>query len=612
MPENVNTSSLAMSSIESANAANNDDSEIMIKVDHVSMSFNMASEQLNSLKEYAVALAKGKLFFEEFKALDDISFEVHKGDVFGIMGTNGSGKSTMLKIIAGVLEPTKGSCTVNGNIAPLIELGAGFDMDLSARENIFLNGALLGYSKQFIEDHFDEIVEFAEIEKFLDMPLKNYSSGMVARIAFAIATVIIPDILVVDEVLSVGDFMFQRKCEERITELIEQHGVTVLIVSHNNDQIARLCNKAIWIEKGHTRLIGDASLVAHVYGGLGGRIGSSESEKIVFNALKKCENMHNYESLYQVVNEENPFSVSSKLLLQRWNKTTTDTVVLAAIGTHINSIVANAFAATKNAPILPTNPDSLTDTTMSIIYKLHPKKIVVFNLGNYSEKMLKEISDFDWDTEILYFGKNSESPFDFSKAIYEYGAEHNLWNESLALVDPDDNLESLALSPLLYHDCCPVIITSGESKELDYIKEMIANGSVEVAYCTNGLSNLDFGSNNETKSVSFQGSSLYERCFNIFEFVDQRVRKAIEKEGQLCIAMLHMSQWPLLVSCGPYCAASGTGILLVDTTNLDSIADVLNYISLNSSRIDQVVFLGNEHGLQAEDFKLLSSALVVF
>ena len=188
MPENVNTSSLA-AAVEDLSE---DNRRTMVKVDHVSMIFNMASEQLNSLKEYAIQIARRKLFFEGFTALDDVSFEVKKGDVFGIIGTNGSGKSTMLKIIAGVLEPTKGTCEINGNIAPLIELGAGFDTELSARENIYLNGALLGYSKEFINDHFDEIVEFAEIEKFLDMPLKNYSSGMVARIAFAIATVIVP------------------------------------------------------------------------------------------------------------------------------------------------------------------------------------------------------------------------------------------------------------------------------------------------------------------------------------------------------------------------------------------------------------------------------------
>ena len=283
MPENVNTSSLA-AAVEDLSE---DNRRTMVKVDHVSMIFNMASEQLNSLKEYAIQIARRKLFFEGFTALDDVSFEVKKGDVFGIIGTNGSGKSTMLKIIAGVLEPTKGTCEINGNIAPLIELGAGFDTELSARENIYLNGALLGYSKEFINDHFDEIVEFAEIDKFLDMPLKNYSSGMVARIAFAIATVIVPEILVVDEVLSVGDFMFQKKCEDRISELIEKHGVTVLIVSHSNAQVERLCNKVIWIEKGHTRMMGDAASVCRVYGGLGGRTGSAEAEQRVFEALQR-------------------------------------------------------------------------------------------------------------------------------------------------------------------------------------------------------------------------------------------------------------------------------------------------------------------------------------
>ena len=250
MPEIVNTAPL-----QDFELGNEDDGrETMIKVDHVSMVFNMANEQMNNLKEYAIALARRELMFKELKALDDVSLEIRKGDVFGILGTNGSGKSTLLKIVAGVLEPTTGSCIINGNIAPLIELGAGFDLELTARENIYLNGALLGYPKSFIEQNFDDIVSFAEIAPFLDMPMKNYSSGMVARIAFAIATVIVPDILIVDEVLSVGDFMFQQKCERRIMELIKEHDVTVLIVSHNNDQIERLCNKAIWIEKGHPRM----------------------------------------------------------------------------------------------------------------------------------------------------------------------------------------------------------------------------------------------------------------------------------------------------------------------------------------------------------------------
>ena len=179
-----------------------------VEVKDVTMIFNMASESLGSLKEYFISLARHKLFFEEFRALKNISFDVHRGEVVGLVGTNGSGKSTMLKIIAGVLEPSEGEVKVHGNIAPLIELGAGFDPELSARENIYLNGALLGYTKEFIDANFDGIIEFAELKDFVDMPLKNFSSGMVARIAFAIATINEPDILIVDETLSVGDVFF--------------------------------------------------------------------------------------------------------------------------------------------------------------------------------------------------------------------------------------------------------------------------------------------------------------------------------------------------------------------------------------------------------------------
>lgn len=246
-------------------AADHEGEEPIVKADHVRMVFNIASEQLHSLKEYFIAIVKHELYFKEFIALDDISFQVYPGEVFGLMGTNGSGKSTMLKIIAGVLEPSSGSCYARGVIAPLIELGAGFDMELTARENIFLNGALLGYSKQYITEHFDEIVDFAEVGDFLEMPLKNYSSGMVARIAFAIATVIIPDILIVDEALSVGDQFFQEKCERRIKKLIDEYHVTVLFVSHSTEQVRRICRKAIWIEKGEMRMIGTADEVCNAY-----------------------------------------------------------------------------------------------------------------------------------------------------------------------------------------------------------------------------------------------------------------------------------------------------------------------------------------------------------
>lgn len=240
----------------------------IVEVDQVSMIFNIANEKMQSLKEYFIKIARGELMFKEFVAVDNVSFTVNRGDVFGLVGTNGSGKSTMLKIIAGVLEPSKGTCKVNGSISPLIELGAGFDPELTARENIYLNGALLGHSKQFLDEHLDEIIDFAELHDFMEMPLKNYSSGMVARIAFAIATVTEPDLLIVDEVLSVGDFLFQEKCENRINNMIE-NGTTVLIVSHSTDQIERLCNRALWIEKSRLKMVGSASEVCAAYRRLG-------------------------------------------------------------------------------------------------------------------------------------------------------------------------------------------------------------------------------------------------------------------------------------------------------------------------------------------------------
>lgn len=238
--------------------------EYSIVAENVSMHFNMASERLESLKEYFIKLLKRQLFFKDFIAVNNVSFEIKKGEVFGIVGTNGSGKSTTLKMISGILKPTSGKIVINGNIAPLIELGAGFDGELTARENIYLNGAVLGYSKKYIDEHFDQIVDFAELRDFLDMPIKNYSSGMVARIAFAIATVITPDILIVDEILSVGDFLFQEKCEKRINELMAG-GTTIVIVSHSIDQIERLCDRVMWIEKGNLKMIGDTAEVCEAY-----------------------------------------------------------------------------------------------------------------------------------------------------------------------------------------------------------------------------------------------------------------------------------------------------------------------------------------------------------
>ena len=235
-----------------------------IEVKNVTIKFNMAKEKVDSIKEYILKFIKKQLFFEEFTALNDVSFDVKKGEVFGIIGLNGCGKSTILKIISGIYSPNKGSVKVNGSIAPLIELGAGFDMDLTARENIYLNCSVLGYSKNYIDSKFDEIVDFTELHQFIDVPMKNYSSGMVARIGFAIATITDPDILIVDEILSVGDFLFQQKCEQRINELMKK-GTTILIVSHSIDQIKRLCNRVMWLKSGQVVKIGETQEICNEY-----------------------------------------------------------------------------------------------------------------------------------------------------------------------------------------------------------------------------------------------------------------------------------------------------------------------------------------------------------
>lgn len=237
---------------------------IKISVNDVWIRFNMASERVDNIKEYVIKILKRQLMFQEFMALKGISFEVKAGESWGFVGTNGSGKSTLLKTISGILKPYKGTVQVNGTISPLIELGAGFDGNLTARENIFLNGAVLGYSEKFLKDKFNEIVDFAELRDFLDVPIKNFSSGMAARLGFAIATTVKPDILICDEVLAVGDFKFQEKCEQRMNELLSG-GTTLLFVSHSIEQVKRMCQKAIWIDHGEMKMIGSAEEVCNSY-----------------------------------------------------------------------------------------------------------------------------------------------------------------------------------------------------------------------------------------------------------------------------------------------------------------------------------------------------------
>lgn len=240
------------------------DINVTLEVKNVSMKYRLTTEKINSMKHYLIKKLRKEIQYEDFYALKDVSFTVEKGEVFGIIGRNGAGKSTLLKIVSGILKPTQGEVIRKGTIAPLIELGAGFNGDLTGLENIYLNGLVLGYSRKFIDQHVEEIIDFSEVGKFIHMPIKNYSSGMKARLGFSIATVVKPDILVLDEVLSVGDFKFKEKSENKIKSMIDE-GTTVLFVSHSIKQVESLCNRVIWLENGKIRDVGNSEEVCKLF-----------------------------------------------------------------------------------------------------------------------------------------------------------------------------------------------------------------------------------------------------------------------------------------------------------------------------------------------------------
>ena len=256
---------------------------ICIRVKNASVRFNMAAEKVDNLKEYFVKLVKRELHFKEFYALKDINITIHQGESWALVGENGAGKSTLLKLICGILRPYKGNVWVKGNIAPMIELGAGFDGNLTAKENIYINAAVLGFKRKFIREQYEKIVDFAELWDFMDLPIKNYSSGMRARLGFAVATVVKPDILIIDEVLSVGDAAFQAKCRARIKELMAQ-GTTLLFVSHAKAPVIDLCEHAIWLDHGEIKKIG---ATRHVYWAYEQHLNQKRKERLALERQKK-------------------------------------------------------------------------------------------------------------------------------------------------------------------------------------------------------------------------------------------------------------------------------------------------------------------------------------
>jgi ABC-type polysaccharide/polyol phosphate transport system ATPase subunit len=289
--------------------------DIVISVNNVSMEFNLSKEKIDNFKEYIIKFIKRDIEHDNFWALKNVSFNIKKGDRIGIVGLNGAGKSTLLKIISGVMKPTKGDVAITGKIAPLLELGAGFDSNYSGYENVYLNAAMMGFPKEFIRSKLDEIVEFSELKDFMNVPIKNYSSGMKARLGFSIATLVDPDILILDEVLSVGDIKFRKKSEKRIMELFEK-GTTVIFVSHSLNQVRRLCNKAVWLEKGEIVMKGDCEEVCNEF-----EKTLDEDKDLSKNLrLKRIENLKKRQKILKSMEEKEQRALEEIENEQRENK----------------------------------------------------------------------------------------------------------------------------------------------------------------------------------------------------------------------------------------------------------------------------------------------------
>lgn len=570
MPEITNNTAL---NIETT-IPEEDDRETMIKVENVGMTFNMASEQLNSLKEYAIALFKKNLFFKELRALDNISFEIKKGDVYGILGTNGSGKSTLLKIVAGVLEPTDGKVTINGSIAPLIELGAGFDMELTARENIYLNGALMGYTKDFINEHFDDIVEFAEIDKFLDMPMKNYSSGMVARIAFAIATVIVPEILIVDEVLSVGDFMFQKKCEDRIQKLIKDHGTTVLIVSHSTEQVKRMCNKAIWIEKGKTRINGLAEDVCSIYSLIGGRTGSIEAENTIIEAHLKTKDtaLEDIDDFYYATDSQSACEIGLDLINQYKNKNnySLDDIVLVPSSEHTYIALGNTVAGILSCPLIVYNRETVNLVLLTWLDAHKPKNIYIIDrqLCDGTKQLLEHA--FIWNPNIIISRQecdDNQLKWNFDVINTMAGSSSELGEASYFLNYSDNITATANLAMDAYVSKNPVFSCFTFEDPYENAIDWVSKSKGRKAYIVNYTDEFKETYKYNSSSI-FNSQNIEEISINKYEVIDNSRRDKTE----VIVVPYSRDLFPLNATIGFYSRVANSDIIILDNTSLESIS----------------------------------------
>ncbi|WP_251179377.1 ABC transporter ATP-binding protein [Adlercreutzia agrestimuris] len=598
MPEVVNTSFLE----STLDVAADEQRETVIGINNVSMVFNMASQQLNSLKEYAIALARHELRFKEFRALDNISFDIKRGDVFGILGTNGSGKSTLLKIIAGVLEPTEGSCTINGTIAPLIELGAGFDMELTARENIYLNGALLGYTHDYLDEHFDEIVDFAEVEQFLDMPMKNYSSGMVARVAFAVATVVVPDILIVDEVLSVGDFMFQQKCERKIESLIKDHQVTVLIVSHSNAQIARLCNKAVWIEKGHMRTIGDVESVCSLYRILGGHEGSPESEALVYDALK-LPSVEAGEDITQTIVGEDRFGSAVKLREASSIPTQMPTIVVAPGTNDALCMLANHVSATMKAPLYLVRPDAIPDITAHALKQEAPQRVIVIgNENEISPVIESELAELLNDAQFVRI--SGDTPHDVALNAYE---QLDGWGSCAVVTWAGCSADTISCMPVTLRKQAALFYVPRGGGLDEQLKTVLEAGAFDEIIVLGGeptLPTTDLEALPIARKKRFCAPNPSEANRVINEWVDDELDTAAAQ-----LIMVSAADPADAFAVGQYVLSDHSRVLFENAGDLDSIANAIRMIDNRKGADLTLTFIGSHVLFDETDKTLLAKVM---